>query len=569
MKKFLQAFIFSFVLCNFASAQTPAIVFTSSTLSTAEIGTTVTVAYRYSIASPGKIYCAIEKQNGWTWVETVVGRFLDPVSAGTDLTGTINLTIPTTTTPTASLPSGQNYKIKIQLRDGSNTTIAGQYPSTEINLTPASNSISFTGPTLTTAVIGSTLSVPYQYTLANPGKIYCGIELYNGTTYVSTVGSQFIDPVSAGTNVAGTATFTIPTSTVPTASLPSGQNYKIKIELRNSSNNYLDGKYPSTQINLTPAPNSISFTGPTLTTAVIGSTLSVPYQYTLANPGKIYCGIELYNGTTYVSTVGSQFIDPVSAGTNVAGTATFTIPTSTVPTASLPSGQNYKIKIQLRDGSNTTIAGQYPSTEINLTPAPNSISFTGPTISSATVNQILPVTYQYTLAADGQIYCGIELYNGTTYVSTVVGQFLSSVSAGTNVSGTINLTIPSGTTPTASLPSGQNYKIKIELRNSSGNFLDGRYPSTQINITDPGNSTSFNNNSILVYPNPATDVISIDGLQDASNVDFIVTDILGKNVSKNSSLNNNQIDVSSLTPGIYFLLLNIDNSQEKIKFIKN
>ncbi|HBK82341.1 MAG TPA: hypothetical protein DDZ41_01895, partial [Flavobacterium sp.] len=115
----------------------------------------------------------------------------------------------------------------------------------------------------------------------------------------------------------------------------------------------------------------------------------------------------------------------------------------------------------------------------------------------------------------------------------------------------------------------QNYKIKIELRNSSGNFLDGRYPSTQINITDPGNSTSFNNNSILVYPNPATDVISIDGLQDASNVDFIVTDILGKNVSKNSSLNNNQIDVSSLTPGIYFLLLNIDNSQEKIKFIKN
>ncbi|HBK82260.1 MAG TPA: hypothetical protein DDZ41_01460, partial [Flavobacterium sp.] len=80
----------------------------------------------------------------------------------------------------------QNYKIKIQLRDGSGTTIAGAYPAQEINITPA-DAISFTTPTLTTAKAGTTVQVGYKYTASASGSVYCAIELQNGWTWVGNV----------------------------------------------------------------------------------------------------------------------------------------------------------------------------------------------------------------------------------------------------------------------------------------------------------------------------------------------------------------------------------------------
>ena len=94
-------FFIALFISNFLSAQT--IEFTSAELTTAEIGSTITVDYKYTIAADGYIYCAIELLDDWAWSANVASAELTTAVAGTDVTGSFDLTIPEGTTPTADL----------------------------------------------------------------------------------------------------------------------------------------------------------------------------------------------------------------------------------------------------------------------------------------------------------------------------------------------------------------------------------------------------------------------------------------------------------------------------------
>jgi hypothetical protein len=122
-------------ISSFLSAQT--IELTSTELTAAEIGTTVKIDYKYTIANDGNIYCAINLYNDWTWAANVVDGSLSPAPAGTDMTGSFSFTIPEGTTLTADLASPNNYKLVIELSDGAWTWLAGAYPTTEINMVAA------------------------------------------------------------------------------------------------------------------------------------------------------------------------------------------------------------------------------------------------------------------------------------------------------------------------------------------------------------------------------------------------------------------------------------------------
>lgn len=316
---------------------------------------------------------------------------------------------------------------------------------------------------------------------------------------------------------------------------------------------------------------SISFTTDPLTTAQVGATVTVNYQYTSANPCQIYCAIELLNGWTFAGTVADQFLGSVVAGNNTAGVINLTIPANTLPTANLQTGQNYKIKIELKTEAGVFLAGQFPGTEINITPATvtPTISFTGTPLTTAQIGTNVSVGYQYSLAAPGQIYCSIEKRdNLNAWAGTIIESFLDPVVAGSNVAGNLNLLIPNSAVPTASLTNGENYKIKIELRNSAGGYLAGVFPSSTINFTPNLNTVSFDNTNVSVYPNPTKDFLTIDGIENMYVNQFSVVDMIGKKVLSSTQLISDKIDVSSITPGIYFLLLNTDNSQKQIKFIK-
>jgi hypothetical protein len=120
----------TFFVTTFLSAQS--IEFTSAELTTAEVGSTITVDYKYTVAADGYIYCGISLQDDWTWTSEVANGELTTAVAGTDITGSFNLTIPAETTLTANLTGDFNYKINIELKQtpDQSTWLAGAYPST-------------------------------------------------------------------------------------------------------------------------------------------------------------------------------------------------------------------------------------------------------------------------------------------------------------------------------------------------------------------------------------------------------------------------------------------------------
>ena len=80
-------------------------------------------------------------------------------------------------------------------------------------------------------------------------------------------------------------------------------------------------------------------------------------------------------------------------------------------------------------------------------------------------------------------------------------------------------------------------------------------------FTDIDNTTS---QKIIIFPNPVSDILYINGINNAK--DIRIFDVTGKTVliPQSSFLNTNQIDVSALSKGIYFL--KVDN--QVVKFIK-
>lgn len=197
------------------------------------------------------------------------------------------------------------------------------------------------------------------------------------------------------------------------------------------------------------------------------------------------------------------------------------------------------------------------------------ITFTSAPLTTAEIGSTITVNYQYSIPANGNIYCAINLYNEFTWTSMVVDGVLSPAPAGTDMTGSFIFTIPNGTTPTSNLTGNFNYKIVIELSNASWNWQAGSYPTDQINFTPNLSTSDFEKDEISVYPNPSNDFIYVKGIENRTISQVSIVDILGKNVFQSAEMNGNKMDISNLNSGIYILSLTSDNIEKKIKFIKN
>jgi hypothetical protein len=199
-----------------------------------------------------------------------------------------------------------------------------------------------------------------------------------------------------------------------------------------------------------------------------------------------------------------------------------------------------------------------------------SIEFTSAELTTAEIGSTIKVDYKYTIAADGYIYCAIELLNDWTWSANVASAELATATAGTNVTGSFNLTIPSGTTKTADLTGNLNYKIKIELKQNKTDYLTGKFPATQINLTAA--TASVNDvgtilEEVSLYPNPTKNSIQIANFSLLNNPSIKIFNLLGKEVL--STLNSSKIvDVSSLVNGIYVLSIKTEKITKSIKFVK-
>ena len=197
-----------------------------------------------------------------------------------------------------------------------------------------------------------------------------------------------------------------------------------------------------------------------------------------------------------------------------------------------------------------------------------SINFTS-TLTEAEIGSTVTVTFEYSIASDGYIYCAIELLDDFTYQSTVADAELNPAPAGTNVSGSFDLTIPEGTTPTMDLTGNLNCKMKIELKDSNFQYLEGDFPSTEINLTETLSNTEFDaEEPFTIYPNPSTDFVEINGFDNLSTSKITIFNTLGQKVFQNENLQSNRINVSSLNSGVYFMLIQDYSSKQTVKFIK-
>lgn len=197
-----------------------------------------------------------------------------------------------------------------------------------------------------------------------------------------------------------------------------------------------------------------------------------------------------------------------------------------------------------------------------------SITFTS-TLTEAEIGSTVTINYEYTIPSDGNIYCAINLYDEFTWQSMVADGVLSPAPAGTNVSGSFQFTIPEGTTPTADLTGNLNYKLVIELSDAGWNWLAGDYPATEINLAETLSNNDFDTKEqFTIYPNPSTEYVEIEGLDQLSRSKITIYNTSGKSVFQDENLQSNRINVSSLNSGIYLMSIQSDNFIQTIKFIK-
>jgi hypothetical protein len=71
-----------------------------------------------------------------------------------------------------------------------------------------------------------------------------------------------------------------------------------------------------------------------------------------------------------------------------------------------------------------------------------------------------------------------------------------------------------------------------------------------------------------LYPNPAQDFITINLPSDIA-VNYLISDMVGRKLSTGNTAQQKQIDISTLTPGLYLLSFSDnDNNSHTLKFIK-
>jgi Secretion system C-terminal sorting domain len=321
---------------------------------------------------------------------------------------------------------------------------------------------------------------------------------------------------------------------------------------------------------------SVTITSVISNPIAVGTVLTVDYKYTVAADSYIFCGINLLDDWTYISYVAGQGLDLAVAGTDVTGSFNITIPSGATPTANLTGLQNYKIAIELKSlPTYTWIAGDYPATQLNFTAAAAvtpSISVTSiPTSTQVGTN--LTVNYKYTAASTGKVSAAVTKNGGTNpwdYISTVGYIELDPATAGTDVTGAFIVPIPAETTPTSALTGNENYRVTLELKDSGNNWLAGDYSTVGYNFTaaplgiDKKNSA----NGLSVYPNPVSDVLKVANANKLANASFSIVNILGKTVVQSKALNNDAIDVSNLSSGVYILSVSSEEGAKQFKFQK-
>jgi len=104
-----------------------------------------------------------------------------------------------------------------------------------------------------------------------------------------------------------------------------------------------------------------------------------------------------------------------------------------------------------------------------------------------------------------------------------------------------------------------------KLKSDSGPFSQSLSNMAESELTD---IAEFNSENTSVYPTVTSDVVNVILPETIKNADITITDVLGKTVLKNKIETIGNINVSSLTNGVYYIKVEGETLQTTKKFIK-
>jgi uncharacterized delta-60 repeat protein len=150
---------------------------------------------------------------------------------------------------------------------------------------------------------------------------------------------------------------------------------------------------------------------------------------------------------------------------------------------------------------------------------------------------------------------GITQVDGITLTANLTGAIYQWIDCDNG-----NTPIAGETDQTFTATANGNYAVEV-TKNSCTEI------SNCITVTTVGIEEVQTGNTWKIYPNPATDAVYIDlGKQSNATVDIL--DINGRIVKKTNIMTQGTIDVSTLTPGTYYLKIQTESNFKIEKLIK-
>jgi hypothetical protein len=368
------------------------------------------------------------------------------------------------------------------------------------------------------------------------------------TSFRPTMRFGYVNPNSNDLSVEGVSSFGNIATTL-------GLSTPISAVVRNKSNVALNNivvtagisganSYNNTQVIPTLAAGAVTTVNFTNWTPVaLGSnvlTVSVPADQFNANNTFTFNT----NSTCYISGQGQNGVSYSSGvGFNTASGIISTPVLNSV--ASTISGVNAAVASDAAVVGNTVFGVLLSSTGAILAQSANTVIVAGDLNTIKTFTFPTPIA----IAANQQVHIGLGQTANATAGYFPLGSYVNP-----NLTTTYNTSALTGGTLT--LLTTNLGQLGIEAVYSGNCALLG--------------TASFSNTTFTVYPNPARDLVTIEGLNDSNIVSYKITDLNGRTVRSNVAINATtaQINISDLQSGVYMMTVNSDNGSAVKKIIK-
>lgn len=192
----------------------------------------------------------------------------------------------------------------------------------------------------------------------------------------------------------------------------------------------------------------------------------------------------------------------------------------------------------------------------NATTVDNTCATINPTQNCDSFNSIADVWYSFTAPVSGTV--NVTAVLGT---ATAVHMAVYSGTCGALVSEGCSTADPTASLTLTSLVGGNTYYLQLWNNGTEEGTFD-------VTLTDPSLSVgSFENNEFTYFPNPVKNTLSLRAQKEIQNVS--IYNMIGQEVLRSTpNTLTDEVDMSSLQTGAYFVKVTIDNSTEVIRIVK-